>query len=215
MSDLSGCKTGKDFKWMEPIFERWIEYNETYLNFHSGDDSHYDPDSLSFYGERPSVGTLAAAAWSIPKGYALQEYYAEKWESQHEEETKSGREDLYLGRCRNHVRLEAKCIWVNAHSELKNGEFDNAFRKCMEEAKDHAKRYIKYDDIRAALVVVNFRSLKAKMNEELIQASIEAVRKVKIKTKAWFFADSEINQDYRYHCFGTALFISSIRLQRG
>ena len=67
-----------------------------------GDDVPY------WYGERTLTGLLGAAAWRLPRGWALEEFTGLRGKRL---KTKSGRGDLWLGLGNRTYTIEAKVRW--------------------------------------------------------------------------------------------------------
>lgn len=204
---FSGSHTKSSLKWMKEILEQWIEHNKRYQKFH------HPSDSLFFYRERPSVGTLAAAAWSAPRGYAVQEYGSYKKDPSDKRKRKNGRDDLYIGRGYSYtLKLEAKFKWIRGDTQLNDEKFDSVYRKVMESATSDANKLVRdYEgDKLAGLVIFKFYVAREKWKNGMINDAIAMLENIDAEAKVWYFLDSEPIEDFVNHCFGTALFIQPV-----
>ncbi len=88
------------------LLKRWLTFLEAYERVC---DSHNDSDLAYWHVEKSLTGLLGAAAWAI-NGWSLEEFSAERIAGS----TRSaGHGDLWLGRERAIVTVEAKMCWID------------------------------------------------------------------------------------------------------
>lgn len=78
-------------------------------------------DTGYWYGERALTGFLAAAAWSLPRGWSLEEFTGLRVKGR---KKGSGRGDIWFGIGKKSYTIEAKAIWPgsNVDSASKGAE---------------------------------------------------------------------------------------------
>jgi hypothetical protein len=71
-------------------------------------------DTGYWYGERALTGFLAAAAWSLPNGWSLEEFTGLRVNGK---KNGSGRGDLWVGIGKKSYTIEAKAVWPGSNVE--------------------------------------------------------------------------------------------------
>lgn len=71
-------------------------------------------DTGYWYGERALTGFLAAAAWSLPRGWSLEEFTGLRMRGKIKG---SGRGDIWLGIGKKSYTVEAKAVWPGSNLE--------------------------------------------------------------------------------------------------
>ena len=97
-----------DVEWFKPLLDKWTDSILHYTKLEGGDDCSF------WYGERPSISVIAAAAWQA-KGCALEEFpqYKSKGEGN---DTYNGRCDLFINLDGNRINFEAKFRYVGSNN---------------------------------------------------------------------------------------------------
>jgi len=78
-------------------------------------------DTGYWYGERALTGFLAAAAWSLPRGWSLEEFTGLRMSGK---KKGSGRGDIWFGIGKKSYTVEAKAVWPgsNVDNAIKGAE---------------------------------------------------------------------------------------------
>ncbi len=87
-------------------------------------------DLAFYYGERALTGMLAAAAWQLSGGRALEEFSALRTRKGSGIKSKAGRGDLWLFLAKKWFTIETKVLWPGSYGKKTiraiNGELDTA-----------------------------------------------------------------------------------------
>lgn len=86
------------------LLKEWLEL----IHIYSAQPINTERDVPYWYGERPLTGLLAASAWRLENGWALEEFSSLRGE---EAENNTGRVDLWVGIGDNTYTMEAKLTW--------------------------------------------------------------------------------------------------------
>jgi hypothetical protein len=128
----SGSKDRMEAALMRKLGRAWIRKMRAYGKYCAG--AYKDGDYAWAYRERPAIGFLAAAAWSVERGVALEEYAAAKAHS------KSARVDLYTGfhpPCESRYR---NYLWEAKHGHLSITASDAEQKRIQMKLLDSAGR---------------------------------------------------------------------------
>ena len=112
---------------LRPVLRRWLTSIPEFNTYH--EQAHDQPDYPFWYGERASVGLLAAAAWG--DGVSLEEFTARKGR-------RLGRADLWLLLHGEGFSIEAKQIWISIGSRAQQSAakaIDRELRAAVKEAR--------------------------------------------------------------------------------
>lgn len=95
-------------------------------------------DAGYWYGERALTGFLAAAAWSLPKGWCVEEFTGLR----HQGRAKGcGRGDLWVGVGREVYTIEAKVVWPGGSLASAKKTIENSLGKAARQLKQLEDSY--------------------------------------------------------------------------
>ena len=98
-SQIDIISSAQDAQLWKPLFQRWTEFVERYVNINNGGDAPY------WYNERASLSLFTGAAWDL--GYiALDEFGTQK--------VKGEPEDMGYGRCDAWISTETHEVSIEA-----------------------------------------------------------------------------------------------------
>src|SRR5881409_3201729 len=121
-----------DLRILKRVLTRWVKINIRLAREWLGDDH------PCWYNERAVLSLLAGAIW-LEGGFALEEYAADKRETERNRRAKySGRVDLYLKLGRNEFIAEAKRSWSGAVRANENTA--HQIRQKLDEACEDIRR---------------------------------------------------------------------------
>ena len=99
-SQVEIISPAQDIHLWKPLFQKWTEFVERYVNINNGGDAPY------WYNERASLSLLTGSAWDL--GYiALDEFSTQKVKNEPEEKG-YGRCDAWISTETHEISIEAK-----------------------------------------------------------------------------------------------------------
>jgi len=164
----------------EPILERWIQLVGKATEAWYRDE---EPDCPWWYGERSSVGLLAAAAW-MEEGEALEAYPEEKGEGN---EAYPGRTDLYISHRSDEYVFEAKQLWLDLSKP--NEQLIKATESKLESALKDVRKNTEPVEHKFGIVFVkpSFKDIDPPTVVHALEAWRDSLQTLDIDFYAWNF----------------------------
>lgn len=157
---INHCHCKQGFEEWEGVFNNYYDYTKRFLRVYNNEYEY--PDAPYWHNERANIGILASACWA--NGWvALEEFSAEKNNSDNKEKNKSGRCDLWV--CspdgRNNYAIEAK----KGHCPLDSANPSSNLEPLLKAACEDAKQLINEGEVHLGVSIMHLYLHKDRMAE--------------------------------------------------